>query len=123
MAEGRTTIGIARRLVATDRTVETEVGSILAMLGLAGSDEDIVGRWPCWPISVRKRPGELPAVGQVTGGQVAGGAPMGFGSGNAPAAMTPRASGVNRSTNCFVRASPRARQGRALALSVACSTS
>ena len=40
MAEGRTNIGIARRLWLTDRTVETHVGSILAKLGLAGSDED-----------------------------------------------------------------------------------
>ena len=39
MAEGRTTIGIARRLWLTDRTVETQVGRILAKLGLAGSDE------------------------------------------------------------------------------------
>ena len=40
MAEGRTNIGIARRLWLTDRTVETHVGSILVKLGLAGSDED-----------------------------------------------------------------------------------
>ncbi len=40
MAEGRTNIGIARRLWLTDRTVETHVGSILAKLGLAGTDED-----------------------------------------------------------------------------------
>jgi DNA-binding NarL/FixJ family response regulator len=40
MAEGRTNVGIARRLWLTDRTVETHVGSILAKLGLAGSDED-----------------------------------------------------------------------------------
>ena len=40
MAEGRTNIGIARRLWLTDRTVETHVDSILATLGLAGSDED-----------------------------------------------------------------------------------
>ncbi len=40
MAEGRTNIGIARRLWLTDRTVETHVGSILAKLGLAGGDED-----------------------------------------------------------------------------------
>jgi DNA-binding NarL/FixJ family response regulator len=40
MAEGRTNVGIARRLFLTDRTVETHVGSILNKLGLANSDED-----------------------------------------------------------------------------------
>ena len=40
MAEGRTNRGIARRLWLTDRTVETHVSSIMAKLGLAGSDED-----------------------------------------------------------------------------------
>ena len=40
MAEGRTNVGIARRLWLTDRTVETHVGSILGKLGLATSDED-----------------------------------------------------------------------------------
>lgn len=40
MAEGRTNVGIARRLWLTDRTVETHVGSILAKLGVANSDED-----------------------------------------------------------------------------------
>jgi DNA-binding NarL/FixJ family response regulator len=40
MAEGRTNVGIARRLWLTDRTVETHVGSILAKLGLATRDED-----------------------------------------------------------------------------------
>jgi DNA-binding NarL/FixJ family response regulator len=40
MAEGRTNVGIARRLWLTDRTVETHVGSILAKLGLASSEED-----------------------------------------------------------------------------------
>ncbi|MEU5694507.1 response regulator transcription factor [Actinosynnema sp. NPDC020468] len=40
MAEGRTNLGIARRLRLADRTVETHVGSILAKLGLAESDED-----------------------------------------------------------------------------------
>ncbi|WP_213450419.1 response regulator transcription factor [Rhizomonospora bruguierae] len=40
MAEGRTNIGIARRLCLTDRTVEAHVGSIMAKLGLGGSDED-----------------------------------------------------------------------------------
>jgi serine/threonine-protein kinase PknK len=40
MAEGRTNMGIARRLWLTDRTVETHIGSILAKLGLANSDDD-----------------------------------------------------------------------------------
>ncbi|WP_182906075.1 response regulator transcription factor [Microbispora sp. H13382] len=40
MAEGRTNVGIARRLYLTDRTVETHVSSILAKLGLHGSEED-----------------------------------------------------------------------------------
>ncbi len=40
MAEGRTNVGIARRLWLTERTVETHVTSILAKLGLGGSDED-----------------------------------------------------------------------------------
>jgi DNA-binding NarL/FixJ family response regulator len=40
MAEGRTNIGVARRLWLTDRTVETHVSSIMAKLGLADSDED-----------------------------------------------------------------------------------
>ena len=40
IAEGRTNVGIARRLWLTDRTVETHVGSILGKLGLANSDED-----------------------------------------------------------------------------------
>ncbi|GIF68385.1 DNA-binding response regulator [Asanoa ishikariensis] len=40
MAEGRTNVGIARRLWLTDRTVETHVGSILGKLGLANSEED-----------------------------------------------------------------------------------
>ncbi|WP_433499814.1 LuxR C-terminal-related transcriptional regulator [Sphaerimonospora sp. CA-214678] len=40
MAEGRTNIGIARRLWLTDRTVETHVSSIMAKLGLANSAED-----------------------------------------------------------------------------------
>jgi DNA-binding NarL/FixJ family response regulator len=40
MAEGRTNVGIARRLWLTDRTVETHIGSILTKLGLANSDED-----------------------------------------------------------------------------------
>ena len=40
MAEGRTNVGIARRLWLTERTVESHIGSILAKLGLANSDED-----------------------------------------------------------------------------------
>jgi DNA-binding NarL/FixJ family response regulator len=40
MAEGRTNLGIARRLWLTDRTVETHVSSIMAKLGLADSAED-----------------------------------------------------------------------------------
>jgi serine/threonine-protein kinase PknK len=40
MAEGRTNVGIARRLWLTDRTVETHVSNILTKLGLAATDED-----------------------------------------------------------------------------------
>ena len=40
MAEGRTNAGIARRLWLTDRTVETNVPSIMAKLGLPEGDED-----------------------------------------------------------------------------------
>ncbi|MDG4823241.1 response regulator transcription factor [Asanoa sp. WMMD1127] len=40
MAEGRTNVGIARRLWLTDRTVETHIGSILGKLRLANTDED-----------------------------------------------------------------------------------
>ena len=40
MAEGRTNLGIARRLWLTDRTVETHVASIMAKLGLPTNDED-----------------------------------------------------------------------------------
>jgi len=40
MAEGRTNLGIARRLWLTDRTVETHVSSIMGKLGLADGDED-----------------------------------------------------------------------------------
>ena len=39
MAEGRTNVGIARRLWLTERTVETHIGSIMAKLGLATDDE------------------------------------------------------------------------------------
>ena len=40
MAEGRTNVGIARRLRLTERTVETHIGSILAKFGLITTDED-----------------------------------------------------------------------------------
>ncbi|GAA4048663.1 response regulator [Nonomuraea soli] len=40
MAEGRTNVGIARRLWLTERTVETHVGNILTKLGLADGKED-----------------------------------------------------------------------------------
>lgn len=40
MAEGRTNVGIARRLWLTERTVETHIGSIMAKLKLAATDED-----------------------------------------------------------------------------------
>ena len=40
MAEGRTNVGIARRLVLTERTVETHVSNILAKLDLAEADDD-----------------------------------------------------------------------------------
>jgi DNA-binding NarL/FixJ family response regulator len=40
MAEGRTNLGIARRLWLTDRTVEAHVSSIMAKLGLGDGDED-----------------------------------------------------------------------------------
>jgi serine/threonine-protein kinase PknK len=40
MAEGRTNLGIARRLWLTERTVETHIGSILAKLGLGAEEED-----------------------------------------------------------------------------------
>ena len=39
MAEGRTNLGIARRLWLTDRTVETHVSSVMAKLGLADGAE------------------------------------------------------------------------------------
>jgi DNA-binding NarL/FixJ family response regulator len=40
MAEGRTNVGISRRLWLADRTVETHVSNIMTKLGLASSDED-----------------------------------------------------------------------------------
>jgi DNA-binding NarL/FixJ family response regulator len=40
MAEGRTNVGIARRLYLSERTVETHVTSILAKLDLANSEAD-----------------------------------------------------------------------------------
>jgi DNA-binding NarL/FixJ family response regulator len=39
MAEGRTNVGIARRLWLTERTVETHIGSIMAKLGLTADEE------------------------------------------------------------------------------------
>ena len=39
MAEGRTNVGIARRLWLSDRTVETHVASVMAKLGLPTEDE------------------------------------------------------------------------------------
>jgi DNA-binding NarL/FixJ family response regulator len=40
MAEGRTNVGIARRLWLTDRTVETHISSIMSKLNLVESDEE-----------------------------------------------------------------------------------
>lgn len=40
MAEGRSNVGIARRLWVTERTVEKHVHSILSKLGLTGTDDD-----------------------------------------------------------------------------------
>jgi DNA-binding NarL/FixJ family response regulator len=40
MAEGRTNVGIARRLWLSDRTVETHVANIMIKLGLDASEED-----------------------------------------------------------------------------------
>lgn len=50
MAEGRTNLGIARRLWLTERTVETHVGSILGKLGLATGRSTTGGCWRCWRI-------------------------------------------------------------------------
>ena len=47
MAEGRTNVGIARRLWLTDRTVETHVGSILAKLGLPAGRRTTAACWRC----------------------------------------------------------------------------
>ena len=58
MAEGRTNVGIARRLWLAERTVEAHVGSILGKLGLSCNDEDhrrvqavlvYLGRQTRWP--------------------------------------------------------------------------
>jgi DNA-binding NarL/FixJ family response regulator len=40
MAEGRTNLGIARRLWLTERTVETHIKNILAKLNLSSAEED-----------------------------------------------------------------------------------
>ena len=40
MAEGRSNLGIAERLVVTEKTVETHVASILGKLGLEAAPED-----------------------------------------------------------------------------------
>jgi DNA-binding NarL/FixJ family response regulator len=40
MAEGRTNMGIAKRLFLSERTVETHVASILSKLDLAGGEDD-----------------------------------------------------------------------------------
>jgi DNA-binding NarL/FixJ family response regulator len=40
MAEGRTNLGIARRLWLTERTIETHIANILAKLGLVAGEED-----------------------------------------------------------------------------------
>ena len=49
MAEGRTNVGIARRLWLTDRTVETHVSSIMAKLGLHEPRRTTAACWPCSP--------------------------------------------------------------------------
>jgi DNA-binding NarL/FixJ family response regulator len=40
MAEGRTNLGIARRLWLTERTIETHIANILAKLGLVAGEDD-----------------------------------------------------------------------------------
>lgn len=40
MAEGRTNVGIARRLWVSERTIETHVANLMIKLGLDSSDED-----------------------------------------------------------------------------------
>jgi DNA-binding NarL/FixJ family response regulator len=40
MAEGRTNVGVARRLWLTERTVETHISSIMTKLGLGAGEED-----------------------------------------------------------------------------------
>lgn len=40
MAEGHNNVGIARRLVLTDRTIETHIANIMAKLGLHESGEE-----------------------------------------------------------------------------------
>ena len=40
MAEGRTNLGIARRLWLTERTIETHIKNILAKLNLSTTEED-----------------------------------------------------------------------------------
>jgi serine/threonine-protein kinase PknK len=40
MAEGRTNLGIARRLWLTERTIETHIANILAKLGLSAGEEN-----------------------------------------------------------------------------------
>jgi DNA-binding NarL/FixJ family response regulator len=72
MAEGRTNVGIARRLWLADRTVETHVSSIIRKLGLTESEEEhrrvlAVLTW----LGVRQQPGPRPGAG----GSSAGGRP------------------------------------------------
>ncbi|HEY5882120.1 MAG TPA: helix-turn-helix transcriptional regulator [Nakamurella sp.] len=62
MAEGRTNIGVARRLWLTDRTVATHIGSILAKLGLANTDED--HRRVLAVLTYRTKPSADPEAGQ-----------------------------------------------------------
>ena len=47
MAEGRTNVGIARRLWLTDRTVETHVGTILASSACRAATRTTGGCWRC----------------------------------------------------------------------------